>query len=128
MADHTEFLLLARELIDEDGRLVTFQLLDGDAADPNKPWKGAGAPTVKASVDTYAVFLPSGGDDLGKIISNNELFKSCEQVLLVAPPVTGEDLGSFNVILDGGSRWAINVAQELKPGPTSLLFAIGVSR
>ena len=127
MADHTEFLELARELIAEEGRTVTFAKLDPTAADPNKPWKGAGTPTLTGQVSTLAVFLPDGSG-FGKMIEDNELFKSSEQMLLVAPPSTGEDLGEYNLVVDGGVRWKINVTKELKPADLTVLFAMGVSR
>jgi len=125
--DFTEFVELARELIAENGRSVTFQKLDASAADPAKPWKGAGAPTVEAEVTTTAVFLPDGSG-MGKLIEDNDLFKKAEQVLLVAPPASGEVLGDFHVVLDGGSRWKVDVAKELRPGPITVLYAMGVSR
>ena len=127
MADHTEFLELARELISEEGRSVTFQRLSAVPANNAKPWWGAGAPTVEASVTTLAVFLPDGSG-FGKMIEDNELFKSADQMLLVAPPETGEDLGTFHVVVDGGSRWRIEVAKELKPANLTVLFAMGVCR
>lgn len=127
MADHTEFLDLARELIEAEGRSVTFQMLDGTPVDDNTPWNGPGAPTVSASKTTIAVFLPDGSG-FGKMIEDNDLFKSSEQMLLVAPPASGEILGDFHVVLDGGVRWKINVAKELKPADLTVLYAMGVSR
>jgi hypothetical protein len=128
MADHQEFLDLAREMIEEEGRLVTFQQLDKTPADPDYPWEGPGAPTVADSVQTYAVFVPDAGSGLGKLIEDNELFKSAEQVLLVAPPATGETLGDFHIVVDDAVRWKIDVAKELKPGPLTVLYVMGVSR
>lgn len=127
MADHSDFLALARELIAADGRLVTFSKLDGTASDPAKPWWGPGAPTLAASVSAYAVFLPDGAG-FGKMIEDNELFKSSEQMLLVAPPTSGEVLGDYHVVQDGGVRWKINIVKELKPADLTVLYAMGVSR
>lgn len=127
MADHTEFLDLARELIADEGRSVTFQKFDGTAADATAPWNGPGAPTVADSETTIAVFLPDGAG-FGKMIEDNELFKSSEQMVLVAPPVSGKILGDFHAVLDGGVRWKINVTKELKPADLTVLYAMGVSR
>lgn len=130
MADHTEFLELARELLSEEGRQVTFAKLDATATDPTKPWKGPGAPTLTGSIQAYAVFLPRlvSGGGFGKTIFTDELFKSSEQLLLVAPPVSGENLNGYSIVVDDGVRWTINVTEELKPANLTVLFAMGVSR
>lgn len=132
MADHSKFLALARRLITREGRSVTFGRLDPVSADAARPWKGpvraAGAPPALVnSVVCLAVFLPDGAG-FGKMIEDNELFKTSEQMLLVAPPVTGEDLGTYSVVLDGAVRWKVNVIKELKPADLTVLFAMGVSR
>jgi hypothetical protein len=127
MADHSDFLDLAREMISEEGREVVFAKLDADPADATKPWRGAGAPTPVDPVTTFAVFLPDGSG-LGKLTEDNELFKTSENVLLVAPPVTGEDLEGYHVVTDDGVRWKINVVQTVKPATLAVLYAMGVSR
>lgn len=139
MADHTEFLELAREMISEEGRQVTFGKLDATPADANKPWKGPGEPTVTFPVTTMAVFLPDGtlgvmgGSGFGGLITDIALFKSFGQVLLVAPPITGEDLSQYHIVVDGDSftdapQWKIGAIKELKPADLTVLFAMGVSR
>lgn len=127
MADHSDFLELAREMIEEDGREVQFAQLSAGPADPDKPWKGAGAPTPINLVTTFAVFLPDGSG-LGKITEDNELFKTSENVLLVAPPTSGENLETYHVVLDGGQRWKINVVKTVQPADLAVLYAMGVSR
>lgn len=127
MADHSDFLALARELIQEEGRSVTFAKLDTTAADADKPWRGAGSPTLVGQVTTMAVFLPDGSG-FGKLIEDEELFKKSEQLLLVAPPNTGEDLSDYNIVVDDSVRWKIAVTKCLKPASLALLFAMGVSR
>lgn len=132
MADHTEFLELARELISEEGRSVIFAKVGTTSSDSDRPWKGpsraAGSPPpLVDTVTATAVFLPDGSG-FGKMIEGNELFKTSEQVLLVAPPESGQDLGSYSVVVDGAVRWKINVTKELKPADLTVLFAMGVSR
>lgn len=127
MADHSDFLELAREMIAEEGREVTFAKLSAGPADPDKPWKGAGAPTPIEPVTTLAVFLPDGSG-LGKLTEDNDLFKTSENVLLVAPPVTGENLEGYHIITDGGERWKINICKTVRPADLAVLYAMGVSR
>lgn len=127
MADHSDFLALARELIQEEGRSVTFAKLGTTAADVDKPWRGAGSPTLVGQVTTTAVFLPDSGG-FGELIEDEELFKKSEQFLLVAPPSTGEDLSDYNIVVDDSVRWKITITKCLKPASLALLFAMGVSR
>jgi hypothetical protein len=132
MADHSKFLALSRKLIAREGRSVTFSKLVATSADAARPWKGAARnvgdpPPLTGGVTTIAVFLPDGAG-FGKMIEDNELFKSSEQMLLVAPPESGEDLGAYDVVTDGSVRWKINIAKELKPADLTVLFAMGVSR
>ncbi len=129
MADHSKFLALSRKLIAREGRSVTFGKLDAAAPDPSKPWKSVSnnPASFAEEVIAIAVFLPDGAG-FGKMIEDNELFKQSEQMLLVAPPTTGEDLGTYHIVVDGASRWKINVVKELKPADLTVLFAMGVSR
>lgn len=129
MADHSDFLEMAREMIAEDGRAVTFYQLSAVAADPAKPWQGQGTPTLLNPAPTFAVFLSHFGEfDLGKNVFDKELFKNSEQLLLVAPPISGEALEDYHIVVDGGVRWKIDIARVLKPGPIVVLIAMGVSR
>lgn len=124
--DYTEFVQLAQELIAENGREVQIQKLDATAVDTSKPWKGPGAPTVAASRTLPAVFVPASGSGLGRDIVKEELLDRVDQVALVAPTDIG--LADFHVVLDEGVRWNIDWAQELKPGPTTVLYVFGVKR
>lgn len=129
MADHTDFLAMAREMIKEDGRLVSCVKLSKGPADANKPWKGAGVPTETGAVSAYAVFLPHAGElDLGRIISDADLLKKVEQIALIAPPSGGQNLDDYTLIIDGGERWRIEVMRTLKPGPIALLHVAGLCR
>lgn len=124
--DYTEFVTLAQTLIAENGRLVKVQKLASAASDPAKPWKGPGAPTVTTERELPAVFVPASGSGLGRDIVKEELLDRVEQVALVAPTDIG--LADFNIILDDGSRWNIDWAQELRPGPLTVLYVFGVKR
>jgi len=125
--DYASAAALAQRLIEKNGRLTSFERLESAVADVDKPWKGAGSPSVAETVEQRAVFLPhSGVDDLGKYLADDELLRRCEQVLMTF--VGTADLTTFQRVLDSGTAWKINWTRELKPGPTSLLYVMGVSR
>lgn len=125
--NYARAVAFAQKLIGKNGRLVTMQRLDATAADADKPWKGPGVPTVAQSVDTKAVFLPhTGQDDLGKFLVDAELLKRAEQVVIVAAGT--DDLEPFNQLSDTGVVWLIDWIRTLRPGDTSILYAIGLKR
>jgi hypothetical protein len=124
--DYVEFVQLAQELIAENGRVVTFQKFAATAVDGNKPWKGAGTPTIAQTKTIPAMFVPASGSGFGRDIVTEELLNRVEQVALIAP--TDVSLEDFHVILDDGVRWNIDWAQVLKPGATIVLYVFGVKR
>jgi hypothetical protein len=125
--DYAALVTAVQTLIAFTGRSTTFQRLSATPADPLKPWLGAGTPTVAATATAFATFVPPAGADLGKELINEEMLARCEQVCLVAP-ISGFDINTCNAIVEASARWAVQWVYELKPGDTSLLFAIGVKR
>jgi hypothetical protein len=130
MADHAEFVEMAREMLAEDGRQVTFYQLDKTPADPDKPWKGPGAPTPINPVDAFIIALPvSSLRQFGFTVKDEDLFKQAEMVLMVAPPETGEQLETYHFFDDSDNQaYRISVTEVLKPGPTVVLYAMGAAR
>ncbi len=125
LIDYAELVATVRELIAGTGRSVTFNKLSETLADSAKPWKPSGAP---ATVTVPATFVPvSSAQDLGIMISDDELAKRVSQVCLVAPHAT-EDLQTFNTLLDAGALWRVEWVRALKPGDTVLLIAMGVKQ
>lgn len=125
--DYARAQALALKLITKNGKAITFQRLDATVADPNKPWKGAGEPTVAQSVNTVAVSLPHASlVDLGFNSVDDELLKRTEQVLLV--PGGATDLEPFTNVLDQGVRWGVTWVRTLKPADVTVLYAFGVKR
>lgn len=128
MADHTEFVELALELISEEGRLITLQKLGTGAADPAKPWNGSSTPTVASSVSNVpAIFVPVIGKDLGVIVKDQELLKKVQQVAIAAPVAEGLEL-TTDRILDGSETWRVEWAQVLKPADKTIMYLFGVKR
>jgi hypothetical protein len=117
-------------MIAEEGRQVTFYQFDKTPADASKPWRGAGAPTPINPVDAFIVAIPvSSLSDFGIHVTDKELFKETDLVILVAPPVGGQKLETYHFFDDtDGAAYKIKVTQVLKPGPTVVLYAIGASR
>lgn len=127
MADHTEFVELAVELISEEGRLVTLQQVRTNPSDPLKPWKGSNGATDDVATDIPAVFLPvSGTTEFGQDWIDKELLRNCDEVCLIAPGAVEYDVA--NLLVDAGVVWKINWIKKLRPATQTILYAMGVAR
>jgi len=124
--DYARAVALAQRLIDKNGRGITVQQLSATPADANKPWKGAGAPTVAAQATPKGVFVPASGNDLSSFGIDNELLKRVEQVVLIAADGTNA-FDEFHRISDG-VLFKIEWVRVLKPGDTVIIYAMGVKR
>ncbi len=129
--DYTEIAVLAQGLIDENGRLVTFNRRKQEAADPAKPWRGPGDPSAvpDATNEVRAVFVGVNRSTpaLGLEFVSEELLKRAEECCLVGPTASF-DLATADELVDGTTHWKIEFVQVLKPGDTVLLYAVGLKR
>lgn len=124
--DYNELLTVARELIADAGRVVTFEYLVATAPDANKPWKPV-QPGSPVRVDAPAAFVPPSGFEFGRKAMDDKLFRRAEQVCLVAPDASN-DLTGAQIIIDGTDRFRVEWFWELKPGPLSVLYAFGICK
>lgn len=125
LLDYVELAATVRELIEGTGRSITFNKFVDDADDPSKPWKPSGATVGQVTFGTFVP--PSSAADFGMSISDEELFRRAEQVLLCGT-IPLIDLASYNTLTDRGVTWRVQWVYELKPGDTVLLYAFGVKQ
>lgn len=122
--DYARAAALATKLIAANGRLVTFNQLAA-SADPMKPWRSA-APVVAASVQQAAVFLPiSSYTDIGFTLTEDELNLRATEMVITGPSTL--DLTTVHEVVDG-EIYGIQYVKMLKPGPTVLLYGMGIKR
>lgn len=124
--DYAELIAVAKELIADTGREVTFERLTAVPQDINKPWKGAAAPAVLTSATLPATFVPAAGSGFGRELVAEELLARTSQICLVAPAEF--DLATANRVLDGGVAWGVLWVHALRPGADVALWAIGVKQ
>lgn len=127
--DYSDDVAFAIEMIAEYGRAVSFTKFSAVPGDPTKPLHG---PTEEPIVvaDVMAAFVePSSVIRLGASSTNQPgLWKESTKIALVGQ-VEGQDLTTFSTIIDSdGSGWKIEHVEELKPGPTTVLYYVGVKR
>lgn len=121
---HEEFVELAIELINENGRNTVFKV-PGNITDSDKPWQGSSAALV-AIATQKAVYVPiSDRKKLGIEFIPESLLKTCNEVLLVA--AESADLTPTSMITDT-LEFRVAWCYALKPGDTVILYAFGITR
>lgn len=136
---YLEMFDVSVELIRESGRPISFIKLAAEPnVDPDKPWLGAGAPTVEETVEgLYGAFLYPTGSDLGRnansagiglAVDDQELMKRTSQIVLVEPTVDG--LEYMHQIDDPktNTTWKIVWAQKLQPADLNVFYVFGLQR
>lgn len=121
---------LAQRLIAKNGSTIQALKLSATVLDADKPWQGAGAPTVDTSTDVSAVMLPHASTvDLGVFGVDAELLKRCDEVYLI-PGQGATDLKTYHLLSLNGSRRKIEWLRELRFAPldVSVIYAVGVKR
>lgn len=128
MANHSEFVLLAKEMIREEGRTIRLQLIGSTSVDPAKPWKGQDHDNVEKELVAGAVFVPVVGRDLGTIVKDQDLLKRAKQIAIVEP--IEEDLEEkVSRIKDiDGTMWRVVWCQCLKPSTQTILYVMGLDK
>lgn len=122
--DYVRIAALAKKLIEQNGRLVTFRQL-ATAVDPDKPWR-TDAPEVAASVDQKAAFVSLTARHLGIELTQDQLDTRANQMLIAGTSTL--DLLQANQIVDGTETFAIQWVQIVKPGDTLVFYAFGIKR
>jgi hypothetical protein len=128
MRDWTPVINLANRLITRNGRPVQFvQNVQQAAADPDKPWRGTSAQATDNIQTLNAVFVPDGAG-LGFNSTDNDLFRTSEQICIVAPELgAAYDLADYHQVVEANSKeWRFNGVMKLQPGDTILLYIIGL--
>lgn len=126
----------AQRLIRQNGRQLKLYKLDGAAADPAKPWRGAGTPTDTSEVIEFGVFaigntsIPTESRGLAFDWVDNELLKVTRHVCLL-PALDLPILDDYKTILDvdnANARWNIIWGQCLQPGSERILYCFGLKQ
>lgn len=121
---------LAQKLIAKNGSTIQVLRMSGVPADANKPWKGAGTPTVAQTLNVQAVMLPHASTiDLGVFGVNEEMLKRVDEVYLI-PGQGATDLKTFHQLALTNVRRSIEWIRELRFAPLDVpvVYAVGVKR
>jgi hypothetical protein len=128
--DYSRSSATAQRLVEKAGRAIALIQLNDEPTDSTKSWRGNSAPrdVPLLQLNVKAVFVaPSAASrQLGASRVVSDLLSSCEQVCIIA---TTEPLEKYNEIIDtDGTTWKIKTVQRLAPGPTTILYYVGVAR
>jgi hypothetical protein len=130
--DYIALANVARGLVEETGREMTFIQYSQTPADPAAPWAGPADP--RASVAQQHTLAAVGVDvgtskELGMAAVPEDLLKRVSQFLIVAPGAGfAGDLRDIHEVVDQSTRWGVKVVRELRPAAVTLLYFVGVGR
>jgi hypothetical protein len=129
--DYAPVLSLSKNLIQKFGRQITLRKLDATSNTVGKPWLGATDPVdTGIKTTTYAICVhPDSTYFLGISGKTEDLLKSSELIFITAPSdIDSENLDKYTTLVDDLIEYKINFTEKLKPGSTTVLYYIGVSR
>ena len=128
MADFVAAQNVARRLISENGRSLTFVKLSATPTNTAQPWDG-NSRTSEDTVTVDGTFVqPSSSFLLGITTSQSDLFQKATSICIVAHPATGEDLATYDQVIDGSLTWKIVTVETLQPGSLPVLYFVGLTQ
>lgn len=129
MADYTEFVELAKELLTEEGKLVTLQQLGTSSSNSDKPWKGIEQADIASEYKNVpCVVIAPIGKDLGIIVADKELLKRSTKVAITAAVAEGLEDKIARIKDSDGTIWKVIGAQCLRPAEQTILYIFGIAR
>lgn len=129
MVDFVALAAIAERLITENGRAVTVVKLNQGSDDTAKPWRGVADPraTPVATVTGNGVFVElSSLSELGIQASDDKRVEKV--VMFAANDDDGNNLLTFDELIDDTERWKIVASQVLQPADTKILYFFEVGR
>lgn len=130
--DYSSMADLAKRLIGENGRLVTFVKYGVTLPDPAQPWTGPADPRAQplSSVELYALAVdPGSASRYGISTENSDLVRLSSRILVMAPGAASTvDLEAFDEVVDEGARWRVVKVETLRPASVTLLHYVGLKQ
>jgi hypothetical protein len=128
--DYSGFVNVADSLIDRFGRTVTIIKVSRDAANTAKPWRGPTSTSVDDSFDAKMVIpseIEADADRVGAPFRRPPMKQGGPvQAFLAAKNITDKDVKTYNYVSDGDRLRTIVSVDEVRPGPTSIMFTITI--
>lgn len=124
--DYSSLQKKAKDLIEKFGRTVDLLKESRTADTPSAPWEGTSTAETRVT-GVYAVYVPLFGE--GAVMSavaalGGTVNKSMNSFLI--PVVTGQDIQTFQKIVEDSKVWRIRRVDLIKPGDTVLLYQVEV--
>lgn len=117
MADFARLAETARRLIRKNGRPAILRKLSRNPADPEKPW-------LKNSDAHQDVPLTVAFFDYEEGDIDDASVRRGDQIGYVEAPTTGEDLSTFDQVLDGDLTWRIENVQTIRPATQTVVYIL----
>lgn len=127
MSDESLLAMVQRIMLAR-GKTVTVNKLTSSAADPAKPWKGSSTQSIEETIDTRGMFLPAMGHGMGRYINQAEMSGDLQELIILDPPTTGEDLRKYHIVIDGSAEKRVDKWWVVQPANTVIAFIAGIAK
>ena len=125
--DYSEFVTLAREMIEEFGRTIRLEKLGQPTPEsflfPDNDQSGR---NVSDMVNTHGLFVDESASNIEFEQTFTNLVERDAHGFYVAA-IEGKSLEGWNTLFDGSTCWQINKIKILKPGNIEILAFMEVA-
>lgn len=124
--DYTGVQALATRLIAKYGRVVDLLKESRTPSNAAAPWEGTATAETRVA-NVFAVYVPILGEApvIGALASVTGAIVRTSNSFLIAA-VSGQDITSFQKVVQGTTIWRITNVNTFSPGDTVLLYQVEV--
>ena len=126
--DYTEFTTVVDELMSEFGRDITYIRKDRDPSDADKPHKSDAGTETTVTAKSVSVGSLFSALDMAhlQILFQQDISTKSDGFITSGPAKIGQDLTTFDQLLDGTEVKEIRDVAEAKPGDTVIFYWVEV--
>jgi len=121
-------LNMVTRIINVRGKTINVVKLSDSADDPAKPWRASATQVESDNLEAKVMFLPATGHGMGRLIDRAELTPEISEVAVVIPPITGEDLRNYHLLIENDIQKRVDKWWVVKPADTIIAFIAGIKK
>lgn len=125
--DYAKLSLVAKRLIEKNGRTVTLRKLSSTIADNAAPWRGTTGAAVDCSCKA-CFFNYDEAEETSDNVTRGSKYAYVAALSAVNNSLVPYDLREFESVIDGSETWEIKEVKPLTPGDVTILYRLELKR